>query len=146
MAAAGELAPLGCGPVDQIGPVRECAHEADGEPVTLRLADAALGLYVVGHVGEGVTLGDATLVGDVLVAASEADGLEAEEADFSGVVESELDDVANLLVVDAVDDGGDGNDFNSGFVKVVDGLELDVKQVATLRCELAALPMPSNCK
>src|SRR5665213_4545583 len=132
MAAAAELSPLSGGPVDQVGPVRECAHEADGEPVTLRLADATLGLDVVGHVGEGVTLCDAALFGDVLVAAGEADGLEAEEADLSGVVESELDDVANLLVVDAVDDGGDGNDFDAGFVEVVDGLELDVKQVANL--------------
>ena len=50
VASAGELAPLGGGPVNQVGPVREGAHEADGEPVALRLADAALLLDVVGHV------------------------------------------------------------------------------------------------
>src|ERR1035441_7527571 len=94
--------------------------------------ELVLGLDVVGHVGEGVPLGDATLVGDVFVAAGEADGLEAEKADLSGVVEGELDDVSDLLVVDAVDDSGDGNDFDAGFVEVVDGLELDVKQVANL--------------
>ena len=38
----------------------------------------------------------------------------------------------DLLVVDAVDDGGDGNDFDAGFVEVVDGLELDVEEVADL--------------
>ena len=132
MAAAGELAPLGGGPVNQVGPVREGAHEADGEPVALRLADAALLLDVVGHVREGVALGDAALVGDVLVAAGKADRLEAEEADLLGVVEGELDDVADLLVVDAVDDGGDGDDFNAGFMQVIDGLEFDVEQVADL--------------
>ena len=42
VASAGELAPLGGGPVNQVGPVREGAHEADGEPVALRLADADL--------------------------------------------------------------------------------------------------------
>ena len=77
MASAGELAPLGGGPVNQVGPVREGAHEADGEPVALGLAEAALVLDVVGHVREGVALGQAALVGDVLVAAGEADRLEA---------------------------------------------------------------------
>ncbi len=89
-------------------------------------------LDVVGHVREGVALRLAALVGDVFVAAGEADRLEAEEADLLGIVEGELDDAAHLLVVDAVDDGGDGNDFNAGFVQVVDGLELYVKEVADL--------------
>ena len=86
----------------------------------------------MGHVREGVALGDAALVGDVLVAAGEADRLEAEEADLLGVVERELDDAAHLLVVDAVDDGGDGDDVDAGFVQVVDGLQLYVEQVADL--------------
>ena len=132
MAAAAELAPLGGGPVNEVGPVREGAHKADGEPVALRLADAHLILDVVGHVREGVALRDAALVGDLLVAAGKADRLEAEEADLLGVVEGELDDAAHLLVVDAVDDGGDGNDLNAGFVQVVDGLELYVEEVADL--------------
>ena len=59
-------------------------------------------------------------------------GWKREEADLLGVVERELDDAAHLLVVDAVDDGGDGNDFNAGFVQVVDGLQLYVEQVADL--------------
>ncbi len=49
-----------------------------------------------------------------------------------------------LLIVDAVDDGRDRDDVDASFVQVVDGLQLDIKQVPTLRCELAALPMPSN--
>ncbi len=43
VASAGELAPLGAGSVDEVGPVRECGHEGDGEPVALGLADAASG-------------------------------------------------------------------------------------------------------
>ena len=106
--------------------------KADGEPVARRLADADLLLDVVGHVRERVALGHAALVGDVFVAAGEADRLEAEEADLLGIVERELDDAAHLLVVDAVDDGGDGHDLDAGFVQIVDGLQLDVEEVADL--------------
>ena len=130
MASAGELAPLGGGPVHEIGPVREGGHEGNREPVARRLAHADLRLDVVRHVRKGVALGHAALVGDLFVAAGKADRLEREEADLLGIVERELDDAADLLVVDAVDDGGDGNDFNAGFVQIVDGLELDVEEVA----------------
>ena len=73
VASAGELAPLGGRPVHEIGPVREGGHEADGEPVALGNAEADLILDVVGHVREGVALGDAALFADVLVAAGEAE-------------------------------------------------------------------------
>src|SRR6202034_3143498 len=42
MASAGELSPLGGGSVNEIGPVREGAHEADGEPVARGLAHSDL--------------------------------------------------------------------------------------------------------
>src|SRR5208282_2831046 len=87
-------------------------------------------LDVVRHVRKGVALGHAALVGDLFVAASKADRLEREEADLPGIVERELDDAADLLVIDAVDDGGYGHDLDAGFVKIVDGLQLDVEQVA----------------
>ncbi len=132
VAAAGELAPVAVGSVDEVGPVGEGGHEGDGEPVAGGLAEAGLVLDVVGEVREGVALGLAALVGDVFVAAGEADGLEGEEVDLLRVVERELDDAANLLVVDAVDDGGDGNDVDAGLVQVVDGLELHVERVADL--------------
>ena len=60
------------------------------------------------------------------------DRLEAQEADLLGIVECELDDAANLLVVDAVDDCRYGNDVDAGFVQIVDGLEFYVEQVADL--------------
>jgi len=132
MATAGELTPLGAGSVNEIGPVREGAHEADGEPVAGGLANADLVLDVVRHVRERVALGEAALVRDVLVAACEADRLEAEEADLLRIIQRELDDVADLLIIDAVDDRRDGNDIDAGFMQVVDGLELYVEQVADL--------------
>ncbi len=58
--------------------------------------------------------------------------LEGEEVDLLRIVERELDDAANLLVVDAVDDGGDGDDVDAGLIQVVDGLELHVERVADL--------------
>ena len=72
------------------------------------------------------------LIGDLFVASGEGDRLEREEADPLRVVERELDDASHLLVVDAVDDGGDRNDFDTCFVQVVDGLQLYVEQVADL--------------
>src|ERR1700760_1407094 len=72
------------------------------------------------------------LVGYIFVAAVEADRLEGEEVDLLRIVQRELDDAADLLVVNAVDDGGDGNDVDAGFVQIVDGLELDVERVADL--------------
>ncbi len=39
---------------------------------------------------------------------------------------------ADLVVVDVVDDGDDQDDFDAGFVHVLDGAELDVKEIADL--------------
>ena len=49
---------------------------------------------------------------------------------FSRVVERELDDLADLLVVHAVDDRDDRHDVDAGRVQVLDRLQLDVEQVA----------------
>ena len=55
--------------MNQAGPVTEGAHEADGEPVARRLAEAYLIFYIVGNVAEHVALRVSALVADVLVAA-----------------------------------------------------------------------------
>ena len=89
-----------------------------------------MAFHVVGEVGECVSLGFAAVVGDGFVAAGEAHRLERQDADFLRSIESELDDAAYLLVIDAVDNGHDGNDFDSRGVKVVDGLQFYVEQIA----------------
>ncbi len=127
------------GPVHQIGPVREGGHEADREPVALRNAEANLVLDVVGHVRKGVALRNAALFADVFVAAGKTDRLERKEADLLGIVERELDDAANLLVVDAVDDGRHRDDIYAGFVQIIDGLQLYVKEVADLAVRVGSV-------
>ena len=57
-------------------------------------------------------------------------GWKRQEADLLRIVERELDDASDLLVVDAVDDRHDRNDFDAGAVQVVDRLQLHVEQVA----------------
>ena len=66
-------------------------------------------------------------------------GWKREEADLLGIVERELDDAADLLVVDAVDDGRHGDDVDAGFVQVVDGLQLYVEQVADLAVRVGSV-------
>jgi len=132
VASAGELAPLVVRSVYEVGPVGEGGHEGDGEPVAGALTEASLVADVVREVRQGVALRCAALVRNLFVAAGEGHGLEGEEVDLLGVVERELDDTADLLVVDAVDDRRYGNDVDAGLVQVVDGLELHVERIADL--------------
>ena len=95
----------------------------------------------------GVTLRHAALIGDILVTSGEADRLEREEVDLLRVLEREIDDAANLLVIDAVDDAGNGDDVDASLVEIVDGLELPRRtRYRPCRRELAAPPTPSNCR
>src|SRR5690348_6945183 len=79
---------------------------------------------------ERVALRFAAIVGDSFVASGEADWLEAEESDLLRIIERELNDASDLLVVDAVNDGHDRNDFDSGAMQIIDGLEFYVEEVA----------------
>src|SRR5436190_18810043 len=83
-------------------------------------------------VGQRVTLLQATLRRDVLVAARKAHRLERDERDLFGILESKANDRADLVVVDAVDQRGHENDVNAGLVEVVDRTQFDVEQVADL--------------
>ena len=130
VAAAGELAPLAIRPVHDVRPVGERGHERDREPVAHRLADAGLVLHVVRQVRQRVALRGAALRRDFLVAAGERHRLERQEVDPLRVVERELDDAADLLVVDAVDDRDDRDDVDAGAVEVLDRAQLHVEQVA----------------
>ncbi len=116
--------------MNEIGEIGEGAHEADGEPIANGFADADLILDVVRQVRQRVALGVAAFVGDGFVAARERNGLERKERNLFGIVESELDDVADLFVVDTVDESDDGHDVNAIAPEIFDGAELDVEQVA----------------
>ena len=130
VAAAGQLAELLLGAVRHVGPVGEAAHERDREPVADRLADAGLVLHVVREVRQRVALRGAALGRHLSSRPVKRHRLEREEVDLLGVVERELDDPADLLVVDAVDDRHDRHDVDAGAVEVLDRAQLDVEQVA----------------
>src|SRR6516225_146248 len=114
----------------QVGPIGEGTHEGDREPVASGLAQSGLALHVVCQVRERIALRVTTLVGDLFVAPGERNRLEREERDTLRIVERELNDASDLLVVQAVDNSHYRNDFDAGFVEVLDGLQLHVEQVA----------------
>ena len=131
VAAAGQLAPIPSRrrATTSAQSVKR-AHERDREPVAHRLADAGLVLHVVREVRQRVALRARRSSRDLLVAAGERHRLEREEVDLLRVVERELDDAADLLVVDAVDDRDDRDDVDAGAVQVLDRAQLHVEQVA----------------
>ena len=79
-----------------------------------------------------VTLLQATLFGDQLVAAGERNGLERDERDLLRILESEPDDRSDLVVVDAVDQRRYENDVDARFVQVVDRTKFYIEQVSDL--------------
>src|SRR6266849_1602442 len=132
VAAARESAPLRIRAVDQIGETSEGGDERDGEPVAGGFHFADLAADVLRQMRKGVALAEAALRSNVFVAASEGNRLEADEGDFLWVFHREFHDGADLVVVDVVHDGDDQHDFDAGFVHVLDGAQLDIKQVADL--------------
>src|ERR1019366_4840250 len=89
-----------------------------------------LALHVVREMRKRVALGMTALVGDGFVASGERYRLEREEGNALRVVERELDDAADLLVVQIVDDGYDRHDVHTGVVQVLDRLQLYIEEVA----------------
>src|SRR5262249_20084804 len=132
MTPAGELTPVVLWTVDEVGPIGKGAHERDRKPVANGLAKPRLVLHIVSHVGQGVPLRLTAFVSDLLVTSGEGNRLEREELNLLRIVERELNDASDLLVVNAVDDRGNGNDIYAGLVKVLDCSQLDVKKVSNL--------------
>src|SRR5690606_18663837 len=89
-------------------------------------------VHIVSQMAQGVALLGAQLIGDVLVAASEAHRLKGDDSDLVGVVDGKLNDRSDLIVVDAVDHRDDKNHVNSCSCQVLNRAELDVKKVAYL--------------
>ena len=132
VAAALERAPLRLEAAEQVLQIRERPRRRQRVPVAHRLADAGLRLHVVREVRERVALARARLVVDVLVAAGEGDRLERDGVDLVDVLDRELQDVADLVVVDAVDDRHDERDVDAVLLQVLDRAQLDVVEVADL--------------
>ena len=140
VAAAGERTPLGFVALDHVREARKGADEGDGEPVAGRLDLADLLADVLGKMRKRVALAETAFRSDVFVAASEGNRLEADEGDFLGIFHRELHDRTDLVVVHVVDDGDHEHDFDTGFVHVFDGAELDVEQVADLAMAVGVVP------
>src|SRR6516162_5243829 len=116
--------------MNQVGPVREGAHERNGEPVSRRLAQTGLALHVVRQVRQSVALRVTALVGDLFVTPGERNRLERQEGDTLWIIKRELNDAADLLVIQTVDDGYHRHDLDPRLMQVLDRLQLYVKQVA----------------
>src|SRR6202023_808327 len=65
-------------------------------------------------------------------AAGERDRLEGNEADLVAVLQRELDDRADLVVVDGVDNCHDQAHVDARRVQVFDGPQLDVQEIPDL--------------
>ena len=104
---------------------RERRHAGEREPVLVDVADAGLVVDAVRHVRHGEPLGFEFVARD---AAREAHRLEADGADHVDVLERQPDDVADLVVVQALDDGRDEADLHAGLAHVLDGLHLLFEQ------------------
>src|SRR5581483_411593 len=96
------------------------------------LTQAGLVFHIVGEVRESVALGFAALVGYGFVAASETDRLERKEADLLRIIQRELDDAADLLIINTVDDSHNRHDLDTGTMQVIDRLQLHVEQIPDL--------------
>ncbi len=96
--------------------------------------------------GSALALRLPTIVRNLFIAASEGNRLEAQETNGLGIVQGKLNNAAHLLIVDAVDDGGNRNDIDTIFMQVVNGAQLHVKQIADLAMRVGSVADPSNCR
>ena len=82
------------------------------------------------EVAQRVSLRAPHFIAHVFVAAREAHRLEADDGDLVGVRDGKVEDGADLIVIDAVDDGDDEHDVDACGVEVLDGAQLHVEEVA----------------
>src|SRR6185369_12423991 len=129
---AGNLAPFSLWTVNEIGKVRERAHQRQREPVACRFSDTDLVLHVVRQMRERVTLLQTTQRSNLFVATGKRNRLEREERNLLWIVERKPNDRTDLIVVDAVHERGYEHDLNTRFVQVVDGSDLHIEEIANL--------------
>ena len=129
MASALERPPLRLESSQKVLQVRERSGRRQRVPVAQRLSDPGLRPGVVGEVRECVALLAAGFVVDVLVATRERDRLERDRVDLVDVLDREPEDVADLVVVDPVDDRRHERDVHAVLVQV---LVVEVAHLAVL--------------
>src|SRR5262245_48719979 len=67
---------------------------------------------------------------NILVAARKGDRLKRDRLNFVDVLNCKIDDIANVVIVDAIDDRVDERHFHSDARHVFDRLKLDIKQIS----------------
>src|SRR6185503_12115367 len=82
------------------------------------------------HAGERVALLDAQLVRNIFVATGERNGLEGDGLNFVDILRREINNRADTVVVDGVDDGGNQRNLDPDAGEVFNRLLLYVKQIA----------------
>ena len=105
--------------------LRKRRHAGEREPVFVRIGNTGLFLYGVGEIGESETLGFQFVARNP---AGKGHRLEADAAGALDVLKSQPEDVANLVIVEALDDGGDEDDLQAGLLDVLDALQLLLPQ------------------
>ncbi len=95
---------------EQLGERRDAGER---EPVLVRVGDAGLLLDGVGEIGEREALGFQLVPRD---AAGEGHRLEADAAGAFDVLQRQADDVADLVIVQALHDGGNEDDLQPGLL------------------------------
>src|SRR5262249_23285093 len=67
---------------------------------------------------------------NILVAAGKGDRLERNSLNFVDVLNRKIDDIADVVIVDAIDDRVYKRHFHAGACHVFDRLKLDIKQIS----------------
>ena len=101
--------------------LRKRRNAGEREPILVGIGDAGLLLHGMGEIGEREALGLQLVARD---ASGEGHRLEADAAGAIDIFERQPDDVADLVIVEAFDDGGNEDDFQAGFPDVFDALQL----------------------
>src|SRR6185437_16379796 len=102
-------------------------------------AERGLIFHVVREVRERIALRLATFIGYGLIASCKRNRLEGEESDLLGIIQRELDDAADLLIINTVHNRHDRNDFHAGPMQVINSLQLHIKQVADFAMRIGSV-------
>src|ERR1044072_3990238 len=116
----------------EVRKIGERAHQRKWEPISGWFGDTNLILYVVGQMRQRIPLLQSTLRGNLFVTTGERHWLERKERNLLWIVERETNDGSNLIVVDSIHERSNQNNFDAGFVKIINRSHLHIEQVSNL--------------